>query len=77
MPKQEASAIEDLHLSNDVANSDIPTRSVLLKLASEMNRNAPLVAAKISDKSRPKLPQRVQEYFNLPARYTRSSDSKD
>ena len=47
--KCSASAIEKKHISNAVANPDIPGRSVLVNLASEMNRSAPLVAANMSD----------------------------
>ena len=76
-----ANEIENAHLRNAVANPDIPTRSVLLNLASEMNRNAPIVAANMNDKAtlarriryerakaeeRSKLPQSAQEYFSLP-----------
>ena len=46
-----ASAIEKQHISNAVANYDIPGRSVLVNLASEMNKSPSLVAAK-----RPKVP---------------------
>ena len=40
-----ASAIEKQHISNVVANPDIPGRSVLVNLVSEMNRSPSLVAA--------------------------------
>ena len=46
-----ASAIEIQHISNAVANPDIPGRSVLVNLVSEMNRSPSLVAAE-----RPKVP---------------------
>ena len=46
-----ASAIEKQHISNAVTNPDIPGRSVLVNLASEMNRSPSLVAAE-----RPKVP---------------------
>jgi len=90
--KCSASAIEKKHISNAVANPDIPGRSVLVNLASEMNRSAPLVAANMSNKTtlvrkiryerakaeeRPKVPKSAQEFFNLPDRYTKSSDGGD
>ena len=46
-----------------MANPDIPGRSVLVNLASEMDRNPSLVAAE-----RPKVPNSVQEFFYLPDR---------
>ena len=46
-----ASAIEKQHISNAVANYNIPGRSVLVNLVSEMNKSPSLVAAE-----RPKVP---------------------
>ena len=50
-----ASAIEKQHISNAVANPDIPGWSVQVNLALEMNRSANLVAAE-----RPKVPKSVK-----------------
>ena len=58
-----ASAIKKQHISNAVTNPDIPGRSVLVNLVSEMNRSPSLVAAE-----RPKVPLSAQEFFFLPDR---------
>ena len=51
LPPLKNNIFEKQHISNAVANNDIPGRSVLVNLVSEMNKSPSLVAAE-----RPKVP---------------------
>ena len=85
----EAKSLEVNHVKRAAESSDLPPRSVLKDIANEMNSKEltnfmtkketitrKIRREKARSLQRPPLPKRYEEYFNIPDKYSQTSDGK-